>query len=143
MFLQLDGTFWIQLLNFVIFFTLLNAIFLRPVGAAIQKRREYINSVKHDYEAAQAAAAQLQAQAEAERAAARREAESTLIKARADVSNETAALAAQYAQQAAQRVEAANKTVAGELETARTDEERTVRDLADLMLSKTFAEPQA
>jgi F0F1-type ATP synthase membrane subunit b/b' len=39
MFLSLDGTFWFQLVNFAIFFAILNVVFLRPVGEAIKKRR--------------------------------------------------------------------------------------------------------
>ena len=45
MFLSLDGTFWIQLINFAIFFAILNVVFMRPVGEAIKKRRAYIDSV--------------------------------------------------------------------------------------------------
>ncbi len=50
MFLSLDGTLFVQLVNFAIFFALLNVVFLRPVGRAIAKRREYINSLVSDYE---------------------------------------------------------------------------------------------
>ena len=45
MFLRIDGTFFVQLVNFAIFFAVLNVVFLKPVGAAIRKRREYIESV--------------------------------------------------------------------------------------------------
>lgn len=140
MFLKLDGTFWIQLLNFVIFFTLLNVVFLRPVGAAIKKRREYINSLTAHYDLYKEQAAEIQAQGEAMRAAARREAEQTLSKARAQASNETAQLATAYAQQVAQKVEEAHKTVDLELESARANEERTVAELADLMVERTVTE---
>jgi F0F1-type ATP synthase membrane subunit b/b' len=137
MFLKLDGTFIVQLVNFAIFFAILNVVFIRPVSRAIVKRREYINSVTNDYDRYQAEAKALRAQAESVRAAARREAEGALSKARAEASNEAAALATQYNQQAAQIVEEAERTVAGELQTARASEPQVVRDLANLMVERT------
>nr|MDQ6929866.1 ATP synthase F0 subunit B [Candidatus Eremiobacteraeota bacterium] len=92
-FLSVDGTFWIQLINFAIFFAILNAVFLKPVGRALAKRRAYIDSLREGYDAANGELARLQSEMEGKRAAARREAEATLSKARATASNETAALA--------------------------------------------------
>lgn len=140
MFLKPDGTFWVQLLNFVIFFALLNVVFLRPVSAAIRKRREYINSVTKDYDVHRQETATLQARADATRAAARREAEQTLMKSRAEASNETAALATGYGQEAMQTVEAAHATVQTELQAARTNESKTIEELANLMLERTLPE---
>ena len=140
MFLKLDGTFWIQLINFVIFFALLNVIFLRPVSAAIRKRRDYINSVTNDYDSYHRQIGSLQAESEATRQAARREAELTLSKARAQISNETAQLSAEYGQKAMQTVEQAHETVSGELQSARAGEAKTVEDLANLMLERTMPE---
>src|ERR1700680_3841032 len=129
MFLQPDGTAIIQLLNFVIFFAVLNVVFLRPVGRAIQKRREYINSLTADFDRYQAEATELREEAEELRAHARRDAEATLAKGRGESSNETAAVAADYAQKAAQRVESAQQAVAAELTAARTGEDRLARQL--------------
>ncbi len=56
MFLSLDGTLVVQLLNFAIFFALLNVVFLRPVAAAIHKRRQYIDGLVSDYDRYQAEA---------------------------------------------------------------------------------------
>ncbi len=89
-FLSIDGTIVIQLINFAIFFVVLNVVFLRPVGAAIRKRREYINSLVSDYDRYQAEAKSLREEAEKARAAARREAEHAIAQARAQTSNETA-----------------------------------------------------
>ncbi len=136
MFLQPDGTFWIQLVNFAIFFALLNVLFLRPVGRAIRERRAYINSVTRDYDTYQAEASALRAQAEAVRTAARRDAETVIAKARAEASNQSAELATRYSTQAQSTVENAQKTVAGELNAARVGEEGVVRQLADLMLER-------
>lgn len=138
MFLKVDGTIFIQLLNFAIFFAILNVVFLRPVGAAIRRRREYINSLTNDYDRFQAEAASLRTQAESIRVAARRRAEQTLAKERAEVSNETAELAARYAQEAAETVEAAHAQAAQELEAARRNEAELVKQLADEMLRRTL-----
>ena len=140
MFLTLDGTFWIQLLNFVIFFGLLNLVFLRPVSAAIKKRRDYINSVTSDYDEYKVEAQKLKAAEDAVLSSARREAELTLSKARGQISNETARLSAQYAAAATHKIEEAHAMVAAELEAARSNEEKTVRELADLMLERTVSE---
>lgn len=143
MFLSLDGTFWVQLINFAIFFAILNVVFLRPVGKAIRERREYINSLTHDYERYQAEAMALQKQAESLRAAARREAEHTIAKARAEASDEAARVSAEYARQAAHANEAAERTVEEELRAARAHEEQRVRELAELMLERTMLEASA
>ena len=140
MFLAPDGTFWVQLINFAIFFAILSAVFLRPVSRAIRQRRAYINSVHSDYETYQTEGSKLRAEAEGVRAAARREAEATIAKARADASNKAAETAAQYASQVQATVESAQKTVAGELNAARTGEDVLVRQLADLMVERTVSE---
>lgn len=139
MFLKLDGTFVVQLINFAIFFAILNVVFIRPVGAAIVKRRQYINSLTNDYDRYQAEATALCTQAEAIRAAARREVEASLARARAQASNEAAALQAQYNEQATALIDEANRTVAGELEQARRSEPKLVHDLARLMVERTLA----
>lgn len=138
MFLRLDGTFWIQLVNFAIFFALLNVLFLRPVGQAIRRRREYINGVVSDYAAYQAEAKTLRERAESVRSDARREAEQKIAKARSDASNETAELASQYAAQVQATVEEAQRNANGELVRARSNEERIVNQLSEAMLERTL-----
>ena len=140
MFLKLDGTFFIQLINFAIFFALLRVVFLKPVGNAIRKRREYINSLVSHYDLYREQAADLEAQAEATRAAARREAEAALSKARAEASNESAAIAEDYARRAYAIVEEAQRTAASELAAARARGRESVRELAEMMVERTLAE---
>lgn len=140
MFLQPDGTFWVQLINFAIFFAILSAVFLRPVSRAIRERRAYINGVSADYEKYQTEGSKLRADAEGVRAAARREAESTIAKARADASNKAAEISAQFAAQSQSTIEAADKQVETELAAARVGEEALVRQLADLMVERTVSE---
>jgi len=140
MFLQLDGTFLIQLINFAIFFALLTALFIRPVSVAIRKRRDYINSVTSDYDTYQAQAKALREQAESVRSAARRDAEATMAQARAGASNTSADISAAYASKAQATMEHAAQTVAGEMEAARAQEPALVKQLADLMLERTISE---
>ena len=138
MFLSLDATFWVQLVNFAIFFALLNVLFLRPVGQAIRKRREYIDGVVSDYAAYQGQAKALRERAERVRTEARREAEAKVSKARADASNTAAELASQYAAKAQATVEEAQGSAAAELQRARANEERLVQQLADIMVERTL-----
>lgn len=140
MFLKVDGTFFVQLVNFAIFFALLNVLFLRPVGRAIAKRRDYIKSVTSDYDKYQAEANSLRANDERMRAEARREAEQIVAKGRADASNATAEIATKYGAQAQAVVEEAQRQVASELDTARAGSQRTVGELADLMVDRALTE---
>jgi F0F1-type ATP synthase membrane subunit b/b' len=136
MFLIPDGTFLVQLVNFAVFFGLLSVVFLRPVGQAIRKRREYINSLTADYDRYQSEARVLRAQAEAVRAAARRDAEATLAKARAAASNEAATISADYAARSQAAVEHALETVGAEFDAARGGQDALVGELAHLMLER-------
>lgn len=139
-FLSIDGTLVIQLINFAIFFAVLNVVFLKPVGKAIAKRREYINSLVSDYDRYQAEARSLRAEAEGVRVAARRDAEHAVAAARAQSSNEAAEMSSRYAQQAQTIVEEAQATVRGELEAARAGESEAVRRLANVMLERVVPE---
>ncbi|MGA8535705.1 MAG: ATP synthase F0 subunit B [Candidatus Tumulicola sp.] len=138
MFLSLDGTFWVQLFNFAIFFALLNVLFLRPVGRAIRKRREYIDGVVSDYAKYQSDAKALRERAERIRAEARCEAEQKIAKSRADASNETSELASRLSAQVQSTVEEAQRNAKAELDKARTNEERLVKQLADVMIERTL-----
>ncbi|HEY1977205.1 MAG TPA: ATP synthase F0 subunit B [Candidatus Baltobacteraceae bacterium] len=140
MFLRLDGTFFVQLVNFAIFFALLNVLFLKPVGRAIAKRREYIKSVTADYDTYQGEANALRANDERLRADARRDAEQIVAKGRADASNATAELASQYGSQVQSVVEEAQRQVASELDAARAASQKTVGDLADMMADRALSE---
>ena len=140
MFLSIDGTFFVQLLNFAIFFALLNVLFLRPVGRAIAQRRGYIKSVTHDYDKYQAEANALRASDERLRGDARRQAEQIVAKGRADASNATAELAMQTGAQVQKVVEEAQRQVASELDAARAQSQRTVGELADLMVDRALNE---
>jgi len=141
MFLSVDGTALVQLINFAIFFAVLSVVFLRPVSRAIRQRRDYINSLTSDYEKYQAEGKALRERAEAIRAAARRDAEAIMTKARAEASNTAAELATSYGSQVQSTIEQADKTVSEELDQARVNERDTVQQLANLILERTLTEP--
>jgi F-type H+-transporting ATPase subunit b len=134
--LSLDGTLIVQLVNFIVFLLILNAIFFKPVGAAIAKRRAYIDGLKHDIEQAQMDAKTLRAQAEERRAAARREAEEAIARARVATGTETDAIVTAAQAEASGIVAKAHADVAHEVESARADEPRIVDALADELLAR-------
>jgi F-type H+-transporting ATPase subunit b len=140
MFLSLDGTFWVQLVNFAIFFVILNVVFLRPVQKAIANRRAYIDSLTTDYEKAQSQAAELRRSAEEIRAQARREGDVYLAHARAEAGNRAAEITTEYNAQAQKIVEDAHATVAEELEAIRPHNETLARDLANSIVGKVIPE---
>jgi F-type H+-transporting ATPase subunit b len=139
-FLTVNGTLVVQLINFAIFFAVLNVVFLKPVASAIRRRREYINSLVSDYDRYQGEAAALRAQAESLRASARRDAEHRVAAARARASNEAAELSTGYAQRAQEIVQEAQAAAARELDEARVREPEAARSLADVMLDRVVPE---
>ncbi|HXP94380.1 MAG TPA: ATP synthase F0 subunit B [Candidatus Binatia bacterium] len=139
MLFSIDGTFIVQLINFAIFFAVVNAIFIKPVGEAIAERRNYIDSLTADYDGYAELIAKMEAQAEAQRAAARRDADVLLTAARAAIAREVDAIGADYAGRTARIVEQAHATVEHEVTRARSSEDRLVGELADDMLERALA----
>jgi F-type H+-transporting ATPase subunit b len=139
-FLSIDGTLVVQLLNFAIFFALLSVVFIKPVAAAIAKRRQYIDSLVTDYDRYQAEAHNLRAQAEELRAGARAKAEQQVAAARAAASNEAAQMSSDYNRRAQSIVEEAQRTARAELDAARGGEGEAVRKLADFMVDRVIPE---
>ena len=135
-FLQLDGTFWVQLINFAIFYAIVRVIFLNPVGEAIRKRREYIDGVQNDYRTFTEQARALRSEAEAGRAAARREAEEHVMAARADADREAGKISADYTEKATAIADEARSTVEAELKTAREREAELAGTLGQSLLQR-------
>jgi len=136
MLLSLDGTLLVQLVNFIVFLAILNAIFLKPVGAAIAKRRAYIDGVAADIEKFEGARKSLAAEADAARAAARRAADTTIGAARAAAQAEAATIVADHQAQASAIVAEAQATVALEIAQARLTESAVIEALAQTMLER-------
>lgn len=136
MFLSIDGTLIVQVVNFIAFIILLNIVFLRPVGAAIAKRRAYIDGLARDIEQEQIQVRALHGQAEERRAAARREAEAEIAKARAAAQNAAGELLLKYQEQATDLVEHAHRSVEAEVGAARAKEPQIVESLAQTLLER-------
>jgi F-type H+-transporting ATPase subunit b len=134
--LSLDGTLIVQLVNFIVFLAILNAIFFKPVGAAIARRREYVDGLRHDIEQLQAEAKALRGQADERRAAARREADEEFARARVEAGKETDAIVGSAQARAGDIVAEAHAEVAREVQTVRAEEPRIVDSLANDMLGR-------
>jgi len=139
-FLQLDGTLFVQIVNFIAFVVLLNLVFLRPVGRAIAKRRAYIDSIGRDVEAADNEIRTARATAEDQRLSARSAADAILAKARAAAQTEAAAILADFSERAAEKVKGAQQRVDEEVAQARTREPEIVASLAETMLERAIGE---
>jgi F-type H+-transporting ATPase subunit b len=135
-FLSIDGTLIVQIINFIAFIVLLNLVFLKPVGAAIAKRRAYIDGLARDIERGQGEVKALRGQAEERRATARREAEAALAKARAQAQNEAVEVLAEYQRRAQGLIEDAQRTVEGEVKAARAQETQVVDSIAQTLLER-------
>jgi F-type H+-transporting ATPase subunit b len=136
MLLSIDGTLVVQLVNFVIFLVILNAIFLRPVGAAIAARRAYIDKVGADIAQFEYDLKSLRHQADDKRAAARRRADAVVAEARAAAQTEAAAIIADHQAQAGAIMAEAQATAGLELAQARTGGAAVVEALAREMLAR-------
>jgi F-type H+-transporting ATPase subunit b len=142
MLLSLDGTLVVQLVNFIIFLVILNAIFLKPVGSAIAARRAYIDKVGDDIAQFEYDLKALHAQADEKRAAARRKADARVAEARSQAQAEAAAIVAEHQIQAEALIAEAHATAALELAQARSTEAAVVEALAREMLERAVG-PQA
>jgi F-type H+-transporting ATPase subunit b len=142
MLLSIDGTLVVQLLNFVVFLVILNAIFLRPVGRAIAARRAYIDGVGADIAQFEVNLKALRAQAVDKRADARRKADLRIAEQRAQAQSQAAAIVADHQVQATAIVAEAQATVGLEIAQARSSEAAIVEELAREMLGRA-AGPQA
>jgi F0F1-type ATP synthase membrane subunit b/b' len=136
MFLSLDGTFFFQLINFAIFYAILNVVFLRPVGNAIKERRAYIDGIKSDFERYEHQVQTISAQAEQQRAAARREADEMIAKVRAAAETEAESIGLEQSASAAALANEAREIVAAEVATAKTREEELSQGLARVLLER-------
>ncbi len=136
MFLSLDNTAWVQLVNFAIFFAILNVVFLRPVGAAIKKRRAYIDGVRSDYDRYAEEGRGFRSQAEQKRAAARREAEERVTQARVAAERQAEGQIAAETAKVEAIVEEARATVAREMQAAKSREGELTQSLARTLLER-------
>jgi len=136
MLLSIDGTFLIQILNFLVFWTLLNYVFIRPTRRAIEARQRAIDEVNHAAAELRKRAEALQAQAEAKLHDARRRSDEMLRAAVARAAEETGAIDRRAAADAAATVQLAHATVATERAEAIAKQGPLVAELARTMAAK-------
>jgi F-type H+-transporting ATPase subunit b len=142
MLLSLDGTLFVQLVNFIIFLVILNAIFLKPVGSAIAARRAYIDKVGADIAQFENDLKSLRVQADEKRAVARRRADTIVGEARVAAQAEAAQIIAEHQEQAASIIAEGQATAGLELAQARTSGAAVIETLAREMLERA-AGPEA
>ena len=136
MFLVPDGTFFVQIVNFVVFLILLNVVFLRPVGRVIAQRRAYITGLTNDIENAQRDVAELRGQADAKRAVARRKGEELIAQTRAAGQTEAMAIQSGFSDRATEIMNEAHRAVEGEIAVARSKENEIVGALSRVLLER-------
>lgn len=136
MLLSLDGTLFVQLVNFIVFLVILNAIFLKPVGSAIAKRRAYIDGVGTDIAQFETDLKSLRLQADEKRSAARRAADATVGESRATAQAEATSIISEHQIQAGVIIAEAQATVGLEFAAARASEAHVVESLAREMLDR-------
>ena len=134
--LNLNGTLIVQIVNFIVFLAIMNVIFFRPVGAAIARRRGYIDGLAHDIGKLQHDAKEVRGQAEQVRAQARRETEEAIARERVEIGHESDAILLQAQGEAAQIAARALVAVAGEVEAARQNEGQITDALAAEMVRR-------
>src|SRR5580704_16764864 len=114
MLLSIDGTFLAQMLNFVLFWVLLNFVFIAPTRRAIEERMSLIAGQHKEAQALRARAAALKAEADAAIDAARLRTEEIMREAAARAALETRDIERKAAEEAAASVAFAHATVASE-----------------------------
>ena len=136
MLLTIDGTFLVQLLNFIVFWTLLNYVFIRPTRRAIEARQKAIDDVNRSAEELRRQAQALRAQAESKLHDARLHSDEVLRSATARATEESNAIDRRAAADAAASVQLAHATVASERAAAVAKQGPLIAELARAMAAK-------
>jgi F-type H+-transporting ATPase subunit b len=136
MLLTIDGTFLAQILNFILFWVLLNYLFIGPTRRAIEERRAYVARLYKEGDEFAAKAASLQAQADAVLHEARRQTDETMRAAAASASDEVHAIERKATDEAAATVQLAHATVASERRQALEKQQAFVTELAHSMVAR-------
>jgi F-type H+-transporting ATPase subunit b len=142
MLLALDGTFFVQILNFIVFWVLLNYIFIAPTRRAIEARQQHIAKQYKEGDAFAAHAREVQAQADAILNEARRHVDEAMRAAASQASDEAHEIERSASEEAAARVSLAHATVAGEREQAVAKQGPFVAELAQSMADRALGEEQ-
>src|ERR1700730_8342085 len=101
MLLTIDGTFLIQILNFVLFWVLLNFVFIAPTRRAIEERMRLIALQQREVQEVRGRAAARKAEADSLIDAARRRTEEVMREAAARAAAQVHELESKTAEEAA------------------------------------------
>ncbi|HET9341643.1 MAG TPA: hypothetical protein VFO25_01845 [Candidatus Eremiobacteraceae bacterium] len=136
MLLSIDGTFLIQILNFVAFWMLLNWLFIAPTRRAIEARQRAIAKLHADADAARARARALEAEATGLLDAARRRTDEIMREGSAKAAASAKEIERLAAEEAAATVALAQAKVATERADAAAKQGVFVHELARSMAQR-------
>ena len=136
MLLNIDGTFIVQMLNFVVFWVLLNYVFIAPTRRAIEERLRLVASTQRESRELRERADALQAEADALIDAARRRTEEIMREAGARASTESHEVERKASEEAAASVALAHAAVASERAHATEKQGPLIQELARAMADR-------
>jgi F-type H+-transporting ATPase subunit b len=136
MLLSIDGTFLVQMLNFVLFWVLLNFVFIAPTRRAIEERMRLVAGQHREAQGLRARVAARKAEADAAIDAARRRTEQIMREAAVRAANETHDIERKAAEEAAASIALAHAAVASERAQATQKQGPFVEELARAMVTR-------
>ncbi len=138
--IDLDWTFFAQLVNFLIILTVLNLILFRPIRGIIKKRAEVMSEKLGSIEAFTAQAESKLENYKASLTGARVEAQQLRVSLKAEGTEAEAAVLSKAGTEAAEKVAAARKEIDGQKQAAlkalRNEVAGYAKNVADKVLSK-------
>jgi F-type H+-transporting ATPase subunit b len=142
MLLSFDGTLLVQILNFVVFWVLLNYLFIAPTRRAIEARQQFIAEQYAQADALAAETRHLQAQADGFLDDARRTVDEAMRASAAQASDEAHAIERKASDEASATVARAHATVANERAQAIAKQGPFVDELARTMARRALSTEQ-
>ncbi|HZV78104.1 MAG TPA: hypothetical protein VFF60_00695 [Candidatus Binatus sp.] len=136
MLLSFDGTLLVQILNFVLFWIVLNYVFIGPTRRAIEARQRYISTQHREADELNAQAKALRGQADGILDEARRATDESLRAAGSQAADQARAIERKASEEAAAIAALADATVAGERTQAIAKQAPFVEELARTMASR-------
>ena len=136
MLLTIDGTFLVQMLNFIVFGVLLNIVFIAPTRRAIEARMRMIAGQQREARALREQADALNAEADAVIDAARRRTDEIMRDAAARAAADVHEIERKASEEAAASVALAHAAVASERAMATEKQGPLIDDLARAMVTR-------
>lgn len=137
--IDLDYTFFVQLVNFLIILTVLNLILYRPIRGIIKKRAEVMNEKLASIEGFTADAESKLENYKASLRGARVEAQEIRVALKAEGSSAEASVLSKASAEAAEKVAAARKEIDAQKQAALRTLRGTVADYAKTVANKVLA----